>query len=366
MTVTTINVNDREIPIKHVQNEWALALMSQGVIVRLSVSRWRAEMKLSRETLGLKSVDEDSFDFMTRYVQLGKHRLLPPAILSEINTLESRSRKLLDNYSFNTVWGKFVPFTAFDEWERQNNVIRQDFMAQAVALGNNYDNIIATVKSDYRNLAKDVWSRLYPNDEGGATESFIEDFVLNIIEKIPSRENIVASFKYNVTYFIIPMPSFVEENIAKAEEIRRESQMAHFNTEIEKETKRRISEEYVAKKKELIDGFLESTVMTMRKYVGDLCDSVLHSVNNQARSGRVTSKHVNKLKGMIKKVRRLNFYDDEEVDSLINGLETELEKIKGERDDGVIVDKLKEIADTGKRKFIPKRFNPAISVLEVE
>ena len=365
MTMSTINVNNKEVPIEHIQDEWALALMSQGVIVRLSVNRWRAEMQLSNEILGLRSVDDDSSNFMSKYIQFGKHKLLPPVILAEITTLESRSRKLLENYSFNTVWGRFVPFTAFDEWERQNNIIRGDFMAQAVALGNNYDSIIATVKNDYRNLAKDVWSRLYPHDEGGATESFIEDFVSNIIEKIPSMDDIVASFKYNVTYFIIPMPSFIEENIAKAEEIKRESQMTHFNVEIEKETKRRISEEYIAKKKELIDGFLEATVMTMRKYVGDLCSSVLQSVCTESHSGRITSRHVNKLKTMIKKVRMLNFYDDDEVESLINGLETELEKIKGERDDGVIVDKLQEIADNGKKQFIPKRFNPAISVLEV-
>ena len=363
--MSNIQVNNKELEVDHLEDEWALALMSQGVIVRLSLSRWRAEMKLSNEILGIRSVDEDGSDFMRRYVQLGKQKLLPPAVLAEINTIEGRSRKLLNTYSFGTVWGRFVPFTAFDEWERQNNNLRRDFMAQAVALGNNYNNIIGAVKSDYRSLAIDVWARLYP-DGGSPTESFIEDFVTKIIDEIPSCEDIVASFKYNVTYFIIPMPSFVEANIAKAEEIKREVEMNKFNSEVEKTTKRRISEEYVARKKELIDGFLESTVMTMRKYVGDLCDSVLQSIYQKKASGTVTNKNVNKLNIMIKKVRMLNFYDDDVVDGLLNGLEAELEKIKGERDDGVIVDKLKEIAETGKKKFVSKRFNPAISVLEVE
>jgi len=363
--MSNITVNNTEIPVEHIEDDWALALMSQGVIVKLSLSRWRAYMTLDEEMLGIKSVDDDSSVFMSNYIKLGKHKLLPPKVLGEIRTIESRARSLLDAFSFPTVWGRFVPFTAFEEWESQNSLIREDFIAQAKALGNDYDNIVGAVKNDYRHLAKDVWSRLYPNDTGGATESFIENFVINIIEKIPSSPDIVASFKYNVTYFIIPMPSFIEENVAKAEDIRRESEMKEFKTEIEKDTKRRISEEYIAKKKELIDGFLESTVSAMRKYVGDLCDSVLQSISQKSHSGRVTSRHVNKLTTMVKKVRRLNFYNDEEVARLINGLETELEKIKGERDDGVIVDKLKEIADTGKKKFVPKRFNPAISVLEV-
>lgn len=363
--MTKINVNNQDIDVEHVKTDWALALMSQGVIVKLSVSRWRAEMRLSNEMLGIKSIDNETSEFMRRYIQLGKQKLLPPSVLSEISTLEQRSRALLDAHSFKTVWGRFVPFTAFDAWERQNKVIREDFMAQAMAMGSNYDNIVAMVKNDYRNLAKDVWSRLYPNDEAGATEAFIEDFVSKVIEKIPTCEDIVASFKYNVTYFIIPMPSFIEENVARAETIKRENEMAEFNTEMEKDTKRRISEEYIARKKELIDGFLESTVSTMRQYVGDLCDSVIQSISNQAHAGRVNNNHVNKLRAMIKKVRILNFYDDAEVSGLINGLETEMDKIKGERDDGVIVDKLKEIADTGKKEFTPKRFNPLISVLEV-
>jgi hypothetical protein len=363
--MATINVNGQEISVEQLQDQWALALMSQGVIVKLNISRWRAQMSLSKELLGIKSIDDDSSDFMNKYINLGRHKLLPPPVLAELNVLERRSRDLLDAYSFRTVWGHFVPFTAFEEWERQNSVLRDDFMAQARALGNNYDSIVATVKNDYRNLARDVWQRLYPESDSPPTGSFVENFVSNIIDKIPSSGDIVASFKYNVTYFIIPMPSFVEENISKAEEIRREAQMADFNDEMERETKRRIAEEYITRKKELIDGFLESTVSTMRQYVRDLCDSVLQSISKKAETTKVTTRHVNKLKGMIKKVRFLNFYDDEEITELINSLETELEKIKGERDDGVIVDKLKEISDTGKKKFIPKRFNPAISVLEV-
>jgi len=361
----SVNVNNQDVEVEQFKDDWALALMSQGVIVKLSVNRWRGEVSLSEEMLGLRSVDEDSSDFMRKYIQLGKQKLLPPRILSELVTLEQRSRNLLDNYSFTTVWGKFVPFTAFKEWERQNNILREDFREQAKAIGNNYNNIVEMVRNDYKNLAKDVWYRLYPNGQGSPTEPFIEDFVSKVVSKIPSSEDIVASFKYNVTYFIIPMPSFVSQNVADAERIRRESEMEELSNEMEKETKRRISEEYMAKKKELIDGFLESTVMTMRKYVGELCDSVIYAISNKSKYGKVTSRHVNKLRTMIGKVRILNFYDDGEINSLIDGLEDELGKIKGERDDGVIVDKLKEISDTGKKMFIPKRFNPAISGLDV-
>ena len=360
-----VNVNGKEVPVEQFRSDWALALMSQGVIVRLGISRWRAKTRLTPDILGLKFVDDKSQEFMKKYVKLGEQKLLPPEILSEIERLERRARDILSTYSFHTVWGKFVPFTAFERWESENAIVQNDFMQMAVALGTRYDSIIASLREDYRNMARDVWARLYPEDTGGPTESFIENFVAKIIEKIPTRDIIVSSFKYDVTYFVVPMPSFIEESVARAEEIRRSSEMAEFENQLERNTKRRIAEDYQKRKRELIDGFLESTVMSMREYVKELCDNVLESIGKQNKVGKLTNKNINKLKKMTEKVRILNFYDDKEISSLMEELEIEIEKFKGERDEELIVDKLRKIAEVGGKEFLPVNFNPAISYLEV-
>lgn len=360
----TVNIDNKEISVEQFKGDWALALMSQGVIVKLSMGRWRATARLTPEILGLKFAGEDGFDFAQKYIDLGTQKLLPPEVLSEIVILEQRARKTIDNYSFDTVWGRFIPFTAFEEWERQNTIIHNDFLQQAVVLGNRYDSIIASVKEEYRKMARDVWIRLYPEDKGGATQSFIEDFVGKIIAKIPSREEVVSSFKYSTTYFIIPMPSFVEDNIAKAKQIKRQEEMSQFESDLEKQTKKRISEEYIKRKKELIDGFLESTVIHMRKYVAELCDAVLVSIGKRGYT-KITGSHINRLKDMIKKVKLLNFYNDKEISDLLRDLDNELDKIKGEINQGVVAEKLKEIVDLAKREYTPRNFNPSISVLEV-
>jgi len=363
--VDTVDINGKEVEAQQFRNDWALALMSQGVIVKLSVSRWRAKMKLTPQMLGLKFVDEDSSDFMRRYVRLGEQKLLPPEIIGEIEGVERRARSILESFSFETVWGRFIPFTAFESWERENKIIHDDFVEQAVVLGRKYNEIIGAVKKDYRNMARDVWSRLYSESQGGATESFIENFVSNIIERIPSQEEVVASFKYNTTYFIIPMPSFIEEQVARAQEIRREEQMKEFDGELERDTKRRIQDEYVQKKQELIDGFLESTVSNMRNYVSELCNKVLISLSQKSKSNDITSSTINKLKGMIRKIKLLNFYNDDQITNLLKDLEGELDKFKGERDKNIIVEKLREIVDVGVTEYVPNKFNPAVSYLEV-
>ncbi len=366
--MTTINIAGKEVDVEQFKNDWALALMSRGIIVRLNVSRWRAKTRLTPEVLGLRFVDEKSFDFAQKYITLGEQKLLPPSVSRNIEVLERRARVVLDEYSFDTVWGKFVPFTAFEEWEKENQKIHDDFMAQAEVIGRDYKSIIELIKNDYRNMARDVWSRLYPKDTGGATTSFVEDFISKIIAKIPSEIEIMGTFKYNVTYFIIPMPSFIEDNIAKAEEIKREVASAQFGHELEMQTKKRIAEEYAKKKQELIDDFLESTVTAMRKYVGELCDTILQSIGQQntVGKGKLTTKYINKIKGMIQKIKLLNFYDDVEIKDILKDLDIEVSKIKGETDRDIVVNKLKGLVEIGKKEFLPKNFNPAISVLEIK
>lgn len=361
-----ININGQDIPIEQFQNDWALALMNRGIIVRLSITRWRATTRLTPEMLGLKFLDDDVIGFVNNYISLGKQKLLPPAVMSDIGVYERRARNILSEYSFDTVWGRFVPYTAFDQWQQENEENRRNFLEAAQALGNRYDEIISIVRRDYRQLARDVWARLYPENQEGATDSFLDNFTNRVIGKIPPLEEIIDTFKYEVTYLVIPMPSFVESNIAKADEIRRNNELKNLESELAQSTRRRVEEEYVRRKQELIDGFLEKTVSELRTYVSDLCDSVLKAIGKQSHMAKdIPKAQRERIKKMIKKVRYLNFYEDDEVNKLLNDLDTEITKYKGERDRDIIVDKLQEIVDIGSKEFRPTNFNPAIGVLSL-
>ena len=291
---------------------------------------------------------------------------MPTEVLNEIDTIERRSRENLSDYSFDTVWGKFVPFRAFSTWKQKNDEIRSDYIAAAKALGERYTEIVAFVKEDYKNLAKDVWARLYPESSGNPTASFIEDFVSKVIDKIPSQQEVVQSFSYDATYLFISMPSAMEEDIAEARQIRRKEDMEDFHAQLQRETKELIAEEYVERRKELMDDFLDSTVGSMRKYVSELCDSVLVSMGKRKNVDKMTSIHINKLNKMIEKVRLLNFYDDKEVDNLLNELELEIGKFGHERNDDVIAAKLKKIVETAEKEIELEDFCPALGYLEVD
>ena len=360
----TININGKEIDIQQFRNDWALALMSQGIIVKISINRWRGIAKLNPEELGLKFNDNDGVDFMEKYISLGHEQLLPPQVRGEIGFLETKARKNITDYSFDTVWGRFIPYSAFDVWEKENEIIKNDYFEAARMIGIRYDEIVQIVKEEYRKMAKDVWIRLYHN-QGNPTESFIENFVSKIIAKIPSRNDLVASFKYNITYFIIPMPSMIEENISRAREIERQRENKEIENNIQNETKRRISEQYFKRKQELIDSFLETTVSNLRTHIYELCEGVLNNIKQDSTKSDVAKRHLDRIKKMIKKVKLLNFYNDDEINNVLSDLGSEVNKFKGDRNKGVIVEKLQQIVEISQKEFMPKNFNPTIGFLEV-
>ena len=115
--------------------------MAQGLIVKLRISRWRAKAKLDFDKLGLTFVNDDSLDFMKKYVSLGTQKLLPPAEMGAMEVLERRARNNLKSYSFDTIWGRFVPMTAFDEWKANNDAIYEDFKEFELTFVDRYDEI---------------------------------------------------------------------------------------------------------------------------------------------------------------------------------------------------------------------------------
>jgi len=286
--------------------------------------------------------------------------------MCEIDGIERRSRGTLNNFSFGTVWGRFVPSRAFVEWERQNKIVSDEFYAMVLNLTSKYDEIVAKVREDYKNLARDVWARLYPENKSNPPESFLEEFCHKVISKIPTREEITSSFKYQVTYSLILLPSLIQEDKMKADKIKRENEMEELKSSLEKETRRRISEEYMRKKSELIDGFLKSTVSSMREYVVELCDEVLKSLGRYSSTDDIREYHSRRLRKMIEKVKMLNFYDDKDIDRLLQELEVELNQFKGKRSNQTVSNKLREIIETAKKDFMPPNFNPAVEYLEVE
>ena len=341
---------DNKIPnipdIEQLREKWAFALMKKGLLVRLEISSWEGIASLDFEELGIQFDSQDVSEFAKEYIRLGRLKLLPAKIIKEISAVIQKARQTLKQYSFNTVWGRFVPWTALETWEKENKVDYDEFVEMVKSFGNKYNEIIADVGVEYRKLARDSWHRLYPNDKAGPTEAFVTNFVNKIIEKIPSKEKILSYFLYNVSYSAILMPSIIEDDSDKTDN----SDKKDFGLQLDKQLKKRLVEQYVRERKLYIDGFLDSTVNSVRQYVVKTCSKILVSVSK----AKLTDKNKARIREMTKNVKCLNFYGDKEIDLLLGDLETEIDKFKGEIKLDNVIQKLEEIIKVASVEFVPE------------
>lgn len=353
---------DKDIDVKEIRNDWALALMDRGVIVKITMNRWRGTASLSYDELGLKFHNDESKKVSSTYLKLGQEKLLPPEIEKKIMKMESRVRTNLKVYSFYTSWGYFVPYTAFDAWEKENEKLKKEYYDLAHQIGVEYPQLIQTVRNAYTHVAFDVWNRLYPG-KGTPTDSFVSSFTNKIIDKIPSRLDIVSSFKFDITYFVIPMPSIMADDISKTKEILRKDKMEDFKIDVEMQTRQKVANEYIKRKQELIDGFLESTVCEMRSQISRLCNQILLSLSNPTKE--ISRAHLVKIKQTIEKLELLNFYNDKDIDGLLKNLDNEVGKFKGERNQETITSILEKIVSLSEKELVPSDFNYLISSIEL-
>ena len=95
-----------------------MTLMQQGVIVKITIRRWRAKTKLTHKDLG---IPPDAQDQIGNLLNLGAKHLLPTDLLRSLEANESAGRKALERAGYQTFWGTFVAVTNYDTWRAVND-----------------------------------------------------------------------------------------------------------------------------------------------------------------------------------------------------------------------------------------------------
>ena len=141
--------------IKTGNPKW-LALMREGVVVKLHVRRWRAKSRLDLTDLGLPS---ETDDLIGDLLNLGDKRLLPKDLGSRLEAIESAGRKALERNGYSTFWGTFVPATNFEAWKAENDTHKQRYLDARNELRDSYTDIVAQLTDAYRGAARAAFRR---------------------------------------------------------------------------------------------------------------------------------------------------------------------------------------------------------------
>lgn len=189
------------------KTDWAVYLQ-EGVIVTLTIRRYRGTTTVNFAELGIDdNSDAQLKRFLDEYIQPGQKRLIPPEIEKRLRSIETMARQNLKDNSFDCTAiassGKFVPKTMYKSFKETNAELSDRFYEIRDEFASNYDKIISKVRRDYKILANELYMQAHPNAKSPSPK-YVKSFVDEIVNQIPSKDEIVASFEYRTTLRRIP------------------------------------------------------------------------------------------------------------------------------------------------------------------
>ena len=154
--VRSIQERTGESQIRPLVVDWR-RWMTEGVIVGVHISRWRGNVSLRMEDLGMGEELADSE--AQEMLLLGKKLVMVPEFKKQFDSLEVRARATIKRYGFATHWGTFVPATAYSEMKAELTALKEQYMELAARYCGEYETHISSMQEIYRRIATRAYER---------------------------------------------------------------------------------------------------------------------------------------------------------------------------------------------------------------
>jgi hypothetical protein len=333
--------------IATVGEDKVLQMMERGVLVQLHVRYWRPYAKLREADLGIDGLNGD----VSKHIQLGRKKLLPPEMIAKIETVERMARTALRNCSLKCFWGSFIPTTAWERWRERSDKLREKFFAVRDEIVKELPTSIKQLRETYTEMAKEAYRRSKFEADADVPQEFIDRFVTACLSRIPSAQQISDAFSYEEVYNYIPLPSQVK---------------AHLEGLLENNMHRQIAQQMYTQKKEMMDGFMAEVSTGLRNMVVKVAQSVRDSIEKN--EGKLIPRFTSDLKQLLGKLERLNFYDDTEITKMVEDIRAEIDKPVKERDVPSIRKVLDSVLEASKQQIgeIASRTASRFEVIEID
>ena len=338
-----------------------VANLSEDLVrVDLDICAWRGTVPIAAGDLGLEESEE--FDATLReYLHLGRKRLLPSRYAQERAHIERQARDALRYGSYDTELGFLVPKVRWPTLREKLQGLKAQYerLVSEITSAQSYPVICDEIRTVYTKAAVQAWKVRQglkavtnatvdaPLTPAQAQAEFVQDFVVRVLQAIPSPEAIRQKFSFHWTVRYLELPSRVEEELRQAEltrlqlqaeaeriEAQLRNQRAADATEQEKQrlelesVRRRLTaEEAVARevaektKAELEARYSRASTLVesaLRAMLYDLSVDVLGVVQKH---GRLPGASAQRIRTLIERVRFLNYRDAQDIEELVQKLE---------------------------------------------
>lgn len=208
------------------------ALENAGIFLNIDATGFSVlSRQLDWQSLGIELPKEQA-------VHLSPPRtgLLPDDYRKPLQRAASRAHNALDRYSFRfalceTVLGtseyRWIPYTAFEAFEKEFAAALENLACAKAAVIENYDEIIETLRETFRQLATDSAERLTATmkDEPFDREDFIERTAARAMGMIPSVAAIRDGMRIEMRPKVILLGSEIRAEQAQVAKIELEKQI---------------------------------------------------------------------------------------------------------------------------------------------
>ena len=282
--------------IKVKVNERAAEMAKQGVLVELRIRRARFKTSLNPDDLGLADKEEYR-RYLNDYVQLGRRRLIPPEYAKKLDNIESKARRLLNEHSYQTVWGHFVPLGMYDELRVKLDALRVEYLTFHEEIYRDYDYIYRSVQETYREAAGEVYKTMRQDSYSYAPDSFIEAFCLAIKRVFPSLEKVRRQCLFEVNLSIVPLSASPYSENAQVQQVWDEA-------------RGQVADEIRRTHNRNIESFFSDVAVQLR---GMIYEAASATEENIRKNGKLVGRNITKLRKLADRVNELNFMGDREV-----------------------------------------------------
>jgi hypothetical protein len=209
------------------------ALEQAGIFLNIDATGFSVlSRQLDWQSLGIELPKEQ-----TVHLSPPRTGLLPDDYRKPLQCAASQAHNALDRYSFRfalceTVLGsseyRWIPFTAFEAFEKEFAAALSNLARAKSAVIENYDEILETLRGTFRQLATDSADRLAATvkDETFDRDEFINMTVMRAMDMIPSLAAIRDGMRIEMRPKVILLGSEMRAEQTKAAKLELETQSA--------------------------------------------------------------------------------------------------------------------------------------------
>lgn len=331
------------------------ALEQAGIFLNIDATGFSVlSRQLDWQSLGIELPKEQ-----TVHLSPPRTGLLPDEYRKPLQRAASQAHNALDRYSFRfalceTVLGsseyRWIPFTAFEAFEKEFAAALENLARAKSAVIENYDEILETLRGTFRQLATDSADRLTATvkDQPFDRDEFIQKTVVRAMAMVPSLATIRDGMRIEMRPKVILLGSEMRAEQVKSAKLELETQTtrkAQTEIAIELQAQKDIAEIKVKSasedekreqelkerirqiKIEAVKKEMEATVSPLKEGLDQLNSQIYEAAKEMAErlndSKFVAGGTAKKAREMYRWFKLMNFTGDAEVETVL----AELNKI---------------------------------------